>query len=81
MYSHQGKYNEVIAYYKHSLKIFEKTFEVDHINIVFTINDLGSIYHSQGKYDEAIANYEYSLRIFEKAFLSDYDETGRYFSV
>ena len=74
-YFSQGKYDEAIVRYERALRIFEKMFEVNHINTIVTINNLDMMYDSKGKYDEAIADYERSLRIKEKAFEENHINT------
>jgi tetratricopeptide (TPR) repeat protein len=60
----QGRYEEAVAMYQESLKIFE---ELGHRSgIASTLHQLGMIHHDQGRYDEAVTMYQESLTIKEE---------------
>ena len=54
------------------MRIKEKIFKVDYINIINIIHNLEVIYRYKEKYDEMIVYYERALRIKEKIFEVDY---------
>ena len=57
------------------MRIKEKAFGLDHINIASIVYNLGLTYETQGKCDEAIAQYQRALQIYGKAFGVDYIDT------
>jgi len=57
-----GKYDEVISYYKQALEIYDREFGVDHIRSAETSHYLGTICYSQGKSNEAISYREMALK-------------------
>ena len=69
MYKCQVKYNEAIVYFERALGIYEKAFEMNHINIATILNSLGHIYDYQRNYDKAMACFERALRIYIKEYV------------
>ena len=60
----QGRYDEAVAKYQESRKIFEELG--DRSGIASTLHQLGMIHQDRGRYDEAVAKYQESRKIFEE---------------
>jgi kinesin light chain len=54
----QGKYDEVEAYYRRAIEIYQKTLGIDDPNVSKTKNNLASAYLKQQKYKEAEQIYK-----------------------
>jgi tetratricopeptide (TPR) repeat protein len=68
VYDSQGKYAEAMLQYQQALKIYDREFEVNHINSAGTLVNIGHVYSSQGKYAEAIMQSELALKIYDRQF-------------
>ena len=68
----QGRYSEAAKVADKALKVAEKTFGINHPEVVVSMNIMAAVYQAQGKYAEAEALYKRSLEIDEKALGKDH---------
>ena len=67
MYYVENKYAAAEELYKRALAISEQTLGMSHLDVAFTLNNLGNVYTAQDKYRQAEEFFKRALAIREKA--------------
>ncbi|CAF1008750.1 unnamed protein product [Rotaria sordida] len=70
---HQGEYVEANSYYYLSLKILQKTFSPEHIDVAMCYNEIGLVYEKLNKYSKALSFLDTALEIYEKNLPTEND--------
>ncbi|CAF1551297.1 unnamed protein product, partial [Rotaria sp. Silwood1] len=76
----QGQYEEAVAFYEQSLKIYRKTLPKDDPSLAPTYNNIALVYNDMGDYSKALEFYEKSHKIVEKALPSNYPDLATSYS-
>ena len=58
-----GDYDKALEYYLKAMEIREKVLGEDHINTVYSYNDIAWTYHLLGKYDDALSYVEKAVKV------------------
>jgi CHAT domain-containing protein/tetratricopeptide (TPR) repeat protein len=72
----QGRYEEAIAIAKELLAEREKILGKNHLDVAWSLNDLGALYRITGRYDEAELLLKRSLEIREKRLSKNHPDVG-----
>ena len=72
----QGKYQEALPLFEHSLAILKKIFGPEHINTAIGLNNLARVYRCIGDNAKALPLVERSLAIREKSLGPEHHDTA-----
>jgi tetratricopeptide (TPR) repeat protein len=67
-----ARYTEAVSLIQQSLQIREQVFGLDHLQVSYPLNGLGSLYRQLGRYAEAKVCYQRALQIREKQLEPDH---------
>ena len=68
LYYNQGKYEQALPLFQHSLAIWEKTLGEHHPKVATSLNNLAEFYRTQGEYEQALLLFQRAINIVQAVF-------------
>src|SRR6266487_4323253 len=75
-----SRYAEAETFYQQCLRTSEQELGPQHLELAYSLNDLGALYAQRGKYVEAETLYQQALRIWEQALGPEHPNLARSFN-
>ncbi len=76
LYEAQGRYEQSELLYQHAIRINEKVYGLDHLEVAIDLNNLASLYYRQEKYEQAEPLLKHVLSIHEQQWGPEHPHTA-----